>query len=160
MPLPAMNRCLFFICDVFFLGTAFNNPSHMSANDGIAGSAIDGRGKPANVVGSNRNGCERRWSRGRFTRGRTGPWRAGMSACHSGGIGRASAIVRIGRGRCVRRRDVVGDAGVVLQSKCSCTPARKGEALAQGRRKRAWLRGCPFPASAPATTREIPRQRP
>ncbi len=27
---PANCRCLFFICDVFFFGTAFNIPSHIS----------------------------------------------------------------------------------------------------------------------------------
>lgn len=30
--LPAICLCLFFICEVFFLGTAFSMPSHMSPN--------------------------------------------------------------------------------------------------------------------------------
>lgn len=35
-PLPAICLCLFFMCDVFFLGTALRMPSHMSpSNDGI-----------------------------------------------------------------------------------------------------------------------------
>lgn len=60
IPLPAMNRCLFFRCDVFFFGTAFSIPSHMSDSDGIDGRLSDGSASAANGVGSNRKGCERR----------------------------------------------------------------------------------------------------
>ena len=53
----AMNRCLLFICDVFFLGTARSIPSHISeTSEGIdiavAGDAIDtadDRNSPAEV---------------------------------------------------------------------------------------------------------------
>lgn len=96
-----MNLCLFLRCDVFFLGTAFSIPSHISAREGNDGMDIDGNASAANGVGSNRNGCAMRCRSGRFTTGRTGPLRAGRRACHSGGSGRASAIVNKRIRQCV-----------------------------------------------------------
>jgi len=93
-PFPAMNRCRFLRYDVFFFGTAFNMPSHISPSDGNDGSESDGIASAANGVGNNvRNGCERRCRKGRLRTGRMGPLSAGNSVCHNGGIGRASAIV-------------------------------------------------------------------
>lgn len=96
-PLPAMNRWRFLRYDVFFFGTALRMPSHMSPSDGNDGSDSDGMASAANGVGRKvRKGCERRCRRGRFRTGRTGRLRAGSSACHSGGIGRARAMVKCG----------------------------------------------------------------
>jgi hypothetical protein len=65
----------------------------MSASDGNEGNDSEGIAKAANGVGSVRKGCERRCRNGRRRTGRTGPLRVGKSVCHSGGSGRASAIV-------------------------------------------------------------------
>lgn len=93
-PLPAMNRCRFLRYDVFFLGTALRMPSHMSPRDGNDGRESEGIASAAKGVGSMRKGCERRCRKGRLSTGRTGPLRvAGSSVCHSGGSGRARAIV-------------------------------------------------------------------
>lgn len=61
--------------------------------DGSEGSDSDGAARAAKGVGSMRKGCERRWRSGRSKTGRVGPLRPGSSICHSGGSGRASAIV-------------------------------------------------------------------
>jgi hypothetical protein len=92
-PLPAMNRWRFLRYDVFFLGTAFKTPSQISLSDGKDGNHMDGIANAANGVGSVRKGCERRCRNGVSRIGRVGPLRAGSSVCHSGGSGRASAIV-------------------------------------------------------------------
>jgi hypothetical protein len=95
-PLPAINRCRFFRYDVFFFGTAFSMPSQISPSDGNEGKCMAGIANAANGVGNVRNGCARRCRNGRFRTGRTGPLTAGSSVCHSGGSGRASAMVMEG----------------------------------------------------------------
>jgi hypothetical protein len=60
--LPAICLCLFFMCEVFFLGTALRMPSHMSpSNEGMlemaAGIAIARAGIEGN--GDCRNDCDR-----------------------------------------------------------------------------------------------------
>lgn len=69
-------------------------PSQISASDGIDGSDNDGSASAPNGVLSAPKGCDRRCRNVRFSVGRTGALRAGKSVCHSGGSGRASAIVR------------------------------------------------------------------
>jgi hypothetical protein len=92
-PLPAINRWRFLRYDVFFFGTALSRPSHISDSDGNEGSDSEGIANAANGVGIVRKGCERRCRRGGFRTGRTEPLSAGKSVCHSGGSGRARAMV-------------------------------------------------------------------
>jgi hypothetical protein len=65
----------------------------MSPSDGKDGNHTDGIANAAKGVGNVRKGCDRRCRNGRFKTGRVGPLRAGSSVCHSGGSGRASAMV-------------------------------------------------------------------
>lgn len=124
-PFPAMNRCRFLRYDVFFLGTALRMPSQISESDGIDGSDSEGMARAPNGVLSAPNGCVRRCRKGGFNMGRMGPLRPGSSVCHSGGSGRASAIVLQMRDRAVQTlcsrsvRDA--DDGV---ANCRRTPVR------------------------------------
>ena len=75
--LPAICRCLFFMCDVFFFGTARRMPSHISRK-------IEDR--PANV-GSERaivyGWVARRWKRWKVKGiGRVRGWKRGRSGCN------------------------------------------------------------------------------
>lgn len=92
-PFPAMNRCRFLRYDVFFLGTALRIPSHMSANEGIFGRDSEGIASAPKGVLRAPKGCARRCSRGAFRTGRAEALNPGSSVCHSGGSGRARAIV-------------------------------------------------------------------
>jgi hypothetical protein len=94
-PLPAMNRCRFLRYDVFFFGTALRIPSQMSANDGIFGNESEGIASAPKGVCSAPKGCARRCRKGVFQTGRMGPLRPGSRDCHSGGSGRARAIVAV-----------------------------------------------------------------
>jgi len=68
IPLPAMNLCLFFMCDVFFFGTARSTDSHMSpSSDGIA--AIDAKG--IGILTKEGNGCCNLWRSGNATADRS-----------------------------------------------------------------------------------------
>ena len=85
-----MNRCRFLRYDVFFLGTALSMPFHMSASDGSDGSDSEGNASaPKGVL----NGRARRCRKGELRTGRMGPLSPGSSVCHSGGSGRASAMM-------------------------------------------------------------------
>lgn len=151
MPLPAMNRVRFFMYDVFFLGTAFRMPSQISPSEGNDGSDSDGMASAANGVD-----CARRCRNGRFRMGRTGPLmplRPGISVCHSGGSGRASAMVRMcggiggaGSGHPRWRGDGVGEQNAPQPELRTALTMPVASALSLA----------PFPA--PATPRES-RQR-
>lgn len=108
-PLPAMNRCRFLRYDVFFFGTALRMPSQMSANDGNEGRDNEGIASAPKGVAKD---CERRCRNGTVGKGRTAPLRPGSSVCHSGGSGRARAII-------VMYRCIAWCAGLGQYSRCS-----------------------------------------
>ena len=148
-PLPAMNRCRFLRYDVFFLGTAFKIPSQISPSDGNDGNDSEGIASAANGVGSMRNGCDSRCRSGRLTTGRIGPLRAGISVCHSGGSGRASAMVAIQGG--------VLSAVVVMENKMHARiPVGALRALPNGPLARRFV-AAPFRARSCDSTRKSQR---
>jgi hypothetical protein len=157
-PLPAMNRWRFLRYDVFFFGTALSMPSQISASDGIDGSDSDGNASAPKGVLIAPKGCERRCRNGRFRMGRMGPLRPGSRVCHSGGSGRASAIVTgsvDGDGRGTPA--IFAMPVMVLQNVSAPQPVRA--LVAPSSAISLPGPGCPFPA--PASPRESPPvQRP
>ena len=89
IPLPAMNLCLFFMCDVFFFGTARSTDSHMSpSSDGIA--AIDAKG--IGILTEEGNGCCNLWRSGNVTADRNGALAAAGRMLSSGGSWRSAMV--------------------------------------------------------------------